>query len=148
MKNGLYHVEVYWPDEIQNQIDKALNSGLRFNFDQHAIENMYVRSISIEGITIDKLKKGHCFEAEVRKNRVVKFVIRYGYNDTYDLATVWLPRADCLYCRTIWLNEKDDKHYTLDKGKYVQGEAEDNVQHISISIGDIIKQQQDNKKGQ
>lgn len=148
MKNGLYHREVYWPDKIQNQIDGALNSGLPFEFDPHAIGKKYERNISIEGITVDKLKKGYCFEAEVRKNKVVKFVIRYNYGNAYDLATVWMPRADCLYCKTIWLNKNDDTHLTLDESKYVHGKTDTKEQHISVSLGDLINQQLNNKKGQ
>lgn len=89
IKNGLYHCEVYWEDEIQNQIDAALNLELPLKFDEHAIDNTYERNISISGIKMQKLKNGYCFEAEVKNNKVIKFVIRYGYDDTYDLSSVW-----------------------------------------------------------
>ncbi|MBD5584021.1 MAG: hypothetical protein HDQ88_02985 [Clostridia bacterium] len=140
MKDGLYHYEVFWKDEIQNQIDIALNSGLPFKFDKHATDNKFKRSISIDGITTEKLKKGYCFEAEVKNDKVVKFVIRYGYNDTYDLVTVWNPRAKCLYCKTIWLNEKDDKHITLDESKYVAYYDDENEHHVGVCLGDLINQ--------
>lgn len=144
MQDGLYHYEVYWEDEIQKQIDTALNSGLPLQFDPHAIANKYKRKISISGITVEKLKNGYCFEAAVKNNKVIKFVIRYGYNDTYDLSSVWHPKSDCLYCKTIWLNKKDDKHITLNENNYVTYNN-NNVQHISISIGDLINQQKNNK---
>lgn len=140
MENGLYHCEVYWEAEIQKQIDAALNSGLPLRFDEHAVDKKYERKISISGITLDKLKKGYCFEAAVQKNKVIKFVIRYGYNDIYDLCSVWHPCADCLYCKTVWLNKKDDKHYTLDENKYVKYKNKKDV-HISVSLGDLINQQ-------
>lgn len=146
MEDGLYHFEVYWNEKIQKQIDVVLNSGLPLRFDAHAIENKFKRKISTDRITIEKLKKGYCFEAEVKKDKVVKFVIRYNYNVTYDLATVWRPRADCLYCVTVWLNESHDKHYTLDSNKYVIGKIDEkNEQHISLGLGDVINQQIKNK---
>lgn len=140
MENGLYHYEVFWEEEIQKQIDAALNSGLPLKFDDHAIENKFKRQISINGITVKKLKNGYCFEATVKNDKVIKFVIRYGYNDIYDLASVWHPRTDCLYCKTIWLNKKDDKHITLDESKYVTYKNKENSQHISISLADYINQ--------
>ena len=145
MENGLYHCEVFWEKEIQNQIDTALNSGLPLQFDEHAIDNKYKRKISLSGITLDKLKKGYCFEASVKNDKVVKFVIRYGYNDVFDIASVWIPKPDCLYCKTIWLNEKNDKHITLDEKKYVAYKNKNNTPHISISLGDLINQQKNNK---
>lgn len=141
MEDGLYHNELYWTEEIQNQIDAALNSELPLQFDDHAIENKYKRQISISGITIEKLKNGNCFEAQVKNNKVIKFVIRYGYNDIYDLSSVWRQKTYCLYCITIWLNKKDDKHVTLDASKYVEYRDEQNLQHISLSLGDLINRQ-------
>lgn len=140
MENGLYHYEVYWDEEIQKQINSVLNSNLPLKFDIHAINNKFKRKISTNGITIDKLKQGYCFEAAVNNNRVIKFVIRYGYNDTYDLSSVWYPQNNCLYCKTIWLNKKDDKHYTLDECKYVSY-SNKNIQHISVCIGELINHQ-------
>ena len=144
MKNGLYHCEVYWEKDIQNQIDKALNSELPLHFADHAIENKFARHISIDGITRQKLKAGYCFEATVKNNRVIQFVIRYGYDNTFDICSVWMPHSDCLFCKTIWLNKKDDKHITLDESKYV-AYKNNNMQHISTSLGDLIAQQKNKK---
>lgn len=145
MQDGLYHYEVYWNEKIQHQILIALNSKLPLKFDSHAIENKFARKISISGITIEKLCGGYCFEAEVNKNKVVKFVVRYSYNDIYDLCSVWIPKQDCLYCKTIWLNKKNDKHYTLDERKYISYDNnKNNSQHISISLGELINQQINN----
>lgn len=144
MEDGIYHYEVYWEEEIQNQIDDVLNSGLPLRFDGHAINNKYKRKISISSINTEKLKNGYCFEAEVKKNKVVKFVIRYGYNDIYDLSSVWQPNVDCMYCRTVWLNKKNDKHVTLDENKYVKYKNKNN-KHIGICLGDLINQKKRDK---
>ena len=146
MKDSLYHCEVYWNENIQHQIEKALSSELPLIFDSHAIDNKFERKISISRITIKKLSLGYCFEAKVYKNKVVKFVIRYGYDDIYDLCSVWIPKSDCLYCKTIWLNKKDDKHYTLDEKKYVSYDNnKNNSKHISVCLGDLINRQINNK---
>lgn len=115
MENGLYHREVYWTDDVQKQIDVALNSGLQLQFSNHAIDKEFIRQIPTSSITIDKLKNGECFEVLMENNKVIKFVIRYGFDDIYDLSSVWIPNSDCLFCKTIWLNKKTDKHKTLDK---------------------------------
>ncbi len=145
MKDGDYHCEVYWPNDIQVQIDKTLNSGLHLQFSAHAINNKFERKISTSNITIEKLKNGICFEATVKNNKVTKFVIRYGFNDIYDLSSVWMPKSDCLFCKTIWLNKKDDKHETLIKNNYVTYNYENDIQHISIRIGDLINNSKNNK---
>lgn len=137
MENGLYHREVYWTDDIQKQIDVALNSGLQFQFSNHAIDKEFIRQIPTSSITIDKLKNGECFEVLMENNKVIKFVIRYGFDDIYDLSSVWIPNSDCLFCKTIWLNKKTDKHKTLDKKNYVTYKSNE-IQHISSSIGEIL----------
>jgi len=70
---------------------------------------------------LDKYKFGYLFEVETDDyDRVVKFVIRIPYNDRYDCVSVFRTTDDSskLLMVTAWLNDKDDKHYTLDKTKY------------------------------
>ena len=56
-----------------------------------------------------------------------------------------MPKSDCLFCKTIWLNKKDDKHETLIKNNYVTYNYENDIQHISIRIGDLINNSKNNK---
>lgn len=119
MENGLYHYDVFWEIELQKQINSILNSNLPLKFSCHALENKLKRKISTSNITLDYLKSGFCFEAEVNTNKVVKFAIRNDYNNAFDISSVWIINSDCLFCKTIWLNNRNDKHSTLDKNKYV-----------------------------
>ena len=110
---------------------------MQLQFSNHAIDKEFIRQIPTSSITIDKLKNGECFEVLMENNKVIKFVIRYGFDDIYDLSSVWIPNSDCLFCKTIWLNKKTDKHKTLDKKNYVTYKSNE-IQHISSSIGEIL----------
>ena len=92
----------------------------------------------------------HFAQKEVRRivgnsERLLHIVSYHNYRHIDDLCSVWIPKDICLYCKTIWLNKKDDKHITLDESKYVAYKNEKNVQHISISLSDLINQQKNNK---
>lgn len=47
---------------------------------------------------------------------IVKQVWRYKYNDKLDAVIVLQPDG---FVRTVWFNERNDSHKTLDKSKYV-----------------------------
>ena len=54
-------------------------------------------------------------EVEIIDGTLIKAVIRTAYNSTYDLCLVITSDN---FVKTVWLNSKYDKHYTLDLSKY------------------------------
>lgn len=47
-----------------------------------------------------------------------KLVYRLDYDYNLDIVFVVIPGANYFTVKTVWLNEKSDKHYTLDRSKY------------------------------
>lgn len=117
----LYHSEIYWKPYFTEQAYDLVNSDLRLS--KHLDEHLYNKDKKHD-IRLDKLflvvqgLKRNCikpFEVEVDENgNVVKCAIRTKYDDKRDISIVF--RKDIVV--TAWLNENDDKHYTLDKNKY------------------------------
>lgn len=49
-----------------------------------------------------------------------KVVVRLAYDDKMDLVLVLVPeQAGLFYCKTVWLNDKNDNHKTLNKSRLV-----------------------------
>ena len=88
MENGLYHREVYWTDDVQKQIDVALNSGLQLQFSNHAIDKEFIRQIPTSSITIDKLKNGECFEV-LMENKKINYKQPRKYKFYYKVILQW-----------------------------------------------------------
>jgi hypothetical protein len=58
-------------------------------------------------------------EAEMQKGKLTpeKIVVRYPYSDSLDLV---MPMHLDGFVRTVWLNDKNDKHHTLNKSRYAR----------------------------
>ena len=64
-----------------------------------------------------------CFsvvEVGVENNKVCKIVVRGHWTKDLDVVFVLIPNA-CLpwTVKTVWINERNDSHKTLDRSKYV-----------------------------
>lgn len=55
-------------------------------------------------------------EIETVGGALHKIVARKSYNETLDIVMVFNPRDKII--RTVWINEKNDLHKTLDKSAY------------------------------
>lgn len=73
-------------------------------------------------ITLPKLikfKKEDIIEVETSDNIIVdKVLIRIPYNEKYDICLAILLGLGLV--KTLWLNDKNDSHKTLDKNKYTK----------------------------
>jgi hypothetical protein len=111
---GLYHKDVYLPKEQVNKI-----AGLyQLRFSHHAINaclsDRYGMIVPPKQIQINE---NNVIELEIAQNQVNKIVVRIDYNQFKDLVLVLLPDG---FCKTVWLNEKSDKHKTLNKSVYAR----------------------------
>jgi hypothetical protein len=57
-------------------------------------------------------------EIEEDGGKVTKIVARTKYDDSFDLIVVFIPNGNKGVVKTVWLNEINDNHKTLDKSKY------------------------------
>ncbi len=142
MKDGLYHIEVFWLKELENFFNQhEINE---IDFSQHVKEQERTatnRIFDLKDISIEFIKKGEIFEAEIKDNKIVKIVVRCRYKNQFDLCIPFTVKGKKLICRTAWLNKQDDLHNTLDIKKYVHGEYLQNkgTKKLTSSIGDLLQ---------
>jgi hypothetical protein len=66
-----------------------------------------------------QVTRENIIEVETQGNLIIKIVIRVSYDERFDVVIALIPDFDIATVKTIWLNEKNDFHKTLDKSKYV-----------------------------
>lgn len=111
MKNGLYHKDIFLP-KIRLQ-DKPL----KVYYSLHAIDaaknDRYGKIILPDTINFCS---GTIIEVELKNDKVVKILLRVNYSQKYDLCIVI---GSQFRVRTVWLNDKNDNHHTLNRAKYI-----------------------------
>ena len=124
----LLHAQVYLPQCIINEVYKQQDSIRTIEFSNHfAVQHLnkydYKHYLDKDNLVkiIKNLHNQTPFEVEVSKeHRILKYVVRTTYDATRDISIVIIPRGDVAFVKTAWLNDKGDKHFTLDKSKYVK----------------------------
>jgi hypothetical protein len=121
----LYHKEVAW-DNYFDYVCRKLLSNLNVVVTEHANERFIEKDID-KGYVLTLLnfgRKGEIFEVEKQGKFIEKFVIRMAYDLKNDVCIVLRVHFDeetnrrYLIIPTVWLNCRDDKHFTLDETKY------------------------------
>lgn len=114
IKNGLYHKDIFLPKI--NLSDKMV----KVNYSHHAIEAAF--NDRYEEIILKdayNFSKSEIIEVEIKNKKIVKIVARFDYNTDFDLIVVIIPETKVV--KTVWLNEKNDCHRTLDRSRYIRG---------------------------
>ena len=106
----LYHKDVYLPDI------KFKDMSIKVEFKDYARQKAFMREIDISRFEIINLNQGELIELEIINHTPVKIVMRYKYNNEYDICIVILLNK--LIVKTVWLNHVNDKHDTLDTSIY------------------------------
>ena len=112
----LYHRDIGFPAVVDTLFGKTLT----FRFTHHArracLNDRYGVIVPPQKVTIEK---GQVVEADTDGAAIYKIVIRFPYNDNFDLCMALLPNfnGDSLV-KTCWMNRVSDRHITLDKSKY------------------------------
>lgn len=115
-----YHKKVGIPDTIKNQFEGftgALNTK-KWLYTRHSIANLKYRCYDIKSILLFikglELKENDIFEVYVFDSKLVKVCYRVEYKNI-DLILVVDSNKTLI---TIYVNTKDDKHYTLNETIY------------------------------
>ena len=112
MKNGLYHKDIYMP-----KLNVA-DQDIELDYTYHAIyaseTDKYEKILLPSKVNVSK---GEIIEIEIVDNKLIKLVVGIPYDLKYNLFLVILP--NCARVKTVWLNEINDKHMTLDRSKYI-----------------------------
>ena len=122
----LYHKKVYWDKQFDVDARKIMEKE-KYTFSNHLLKNLRYSKAKRRQITEERLSQilynirdrkqnYYLYEVEVKNGNVVKAVVRTSYDKENDISIVY--RNECIV--TAWLNEKGDRHFTLDKKKYFQ----------------------------
>ena len=130
IKTNLYHKKVFWKKHFDKALCFLVTSdtikvsshikGNTSNWCDHNKININKLIAIVYGCK-NRINKHYLFEVETEYNtvtgfeKVTKAVIRTEYNCNKDIIIVL--RKNIIV--TAWLNDKDDKHITLDDKKYV-----------------------------
>lgn len=113
----LYHKEIGLPPIVKNLINRQFKLCYSPHAKHACINDRY-------GI-INKppfnliLNENNIIEAELNElGGIVKIVVRLPYDVRFDIALAIIPDFDIAIVKTVWLNEKNDGHKTLDKNNY------------------------------
>lgn len=107
----LFHFEIGFPKGLNTKLGV-----LKLTYTKHALRaanNDRYGYINLpDAINTNNAK---AIEVEITGHHVTKIVYRIDYNEKHDLVLV-VGEACRVY--TVWLNEKNDTHKTLDRTKY------------------------------
>jgi hypothetical protein len=120
--NGLYHKQLKWYNSFDFEIKQILKLNNPYKLSYHAItqcNDEWRRQYDISTIDNIDVLNGDVFEVEITSGKISKFCIRCKYNNKYDITLVIIPKNDCLFIKTLWLNKFKDNHKTLLYNKYV-----------------------------
>ena len=124
--NRLYHKQVFWHKSFDTLATKLFNKNYSLHLFEHLLystdkHGMTMRELDrIIDELIDNKRRYFLYEIETRgKDDIVKCVVRTNYNLDRDISIVFAISKDGKnIVKTAWLNNKRDKHNTLDKSKY------------------------------
>jgi len=119
-----YHKDVYIPevDKIRLVVSTDILNGLKWRFTPHCIDNLTVRTIRQEDILLFikdlKLQAVDIFEYYINEyNRIIKICYRIPYTQNMDIILIISDEKNII---TVYMNEKEDNHITLNKNLYVR----------------------------
>ena len=107
-----YHADIYLPPEARD-----LEFATMLTYTRHARkaarDDRYGR---INLPTVFDSRKARLIEAVTEAGKVVKGLFRLPHDERHDLCIVVLVETGKVL--TVWLNERSDKHHTLDRSQY------------------------------
>ena len=124
LQNGTYNKAVYWPDRLKELVKDALD--FRYNIYATAHCKNRIQEYGLPQGCFTTMLYGEIVEAEYYNNNITKIVTRLPNrkNKNQDICAV-IMLEHSVYghkakVKTIWLNERNDKHKTINKENYVE----------------------------
>lgn len=119
MKSGIYNKAVYWPVELETRIAEIKSIRQFLSPTQHYKDK--AAKLKLRDNCYKVALYGEVVEAEY-DNRITKIVTRIfnRYNRNQDLCCAIAIDDNELRVKTVWLNDRRDKHYTLNRKNYIQ----------------------------
>lgn len=128
MKDGRYNPLVYWPNEMQELVDKTMKRKFIIEKTYHFICRAKELNVPVGCATASLY--GKIVEAEVENNEITKIVtrLRNKYDNNKDLCfAIKISRrpnfvyiyTDVATVKTVWQNDKGDNHCTINHERVI-----------------------------
>lgn len=119
MRNGVYNKAVYWPDELATMLTLVKKNRWLMKPTGHYKEK--ASALRLPDNCYKVAMHGEIIEAEYDCG-LVKIVTRVPnrYCKNNDLCFAVLLRGVEARVKTVWLNNREDNHYTLQEDGYVK----------------------------
>ena len=124
---GLYHKEVFWKKYFDREAIKLAEKITATELSSH-IRNERMKHhdkkhpYDFDGLyqAIERIKNNEAYIFEVLEENgiILKAVYRVTYDDNRDISVVIRRDRARVFIVTAWVNNKNDKHLTLDKNNY------------------------------
>ena len=118
----LYHVDVAMPKRVKSKAPKGIQ---RPTYSGHARKAAQSDRYGLLQLP-DLLDMGQSVLVEAEEFSkaapLTKIVFRVQYNETLDMVVVAIPQPHSqLFIKTVWFNETNDTHKTLDTNRFAKG---------------------------
>ena len=122
----LYHKKVFWYKSFDVLARELFNKNYSLHLFEHLLYSTDKHGMTMRELDriIDELmankRNFYLYEVETTiHDEVFKAVVRTSYDLDRDISIVFaLSKKNELIVKTAWLNNKSDRHTTLDKSKY------------------------------
>lgn len=115
METKLYHKDLGIPESILSRCPGRLT--ITPIYSEHAHKAAGVDRYGKINLPAKlEIANARIIEIETCNDEIVKIVYRLTYTNTHELCVAIIPGSWLV--KTLWLNCKTDKHFTLDKAKY------------------------------
>lgn len=124
LQNGTYNKAVYWPDALSALVEDSLN----FHYNVYATSHCKnrIQQYNLPQGCFTAMLYGEVVEAEYYNGNITKIVSRLPNrkNKNQDICAAIMLECNNYgnkaKVNTIWLNERNDKHKTINKENYVE----------------------------
>jgi hypothetical protein len=116
MKTRLYHKAVFWP---RGKFAGLQGRVLALRYTAHAtaaaLNDRYGVIQLPDSVMFDER---NAVEMECVGKAVTKVVVRQPYDNEHDIVLAMIPTGPEFTVKTVWLNRRDDQHFTLNRNAY------------------------------
>lgn len=123
LQNGLYSKQIYWPHELRIELAEVMMLADKPRYTNYYADRWAGKYKSRFPFNIYKVSiHGEPIECEWCDGFIIKVVTRMHnrYNRHQDICFAIAVNGFDTIVKTVWCNDHDDLHNTIDESKYVK----------------------------
>lgn len=116
---ALYHANVFMPKRIRNMVPQHT---VHLTYSKHALREMHTdRYGKLPMLSSVCIGHSAIVEVEEYSGKLAKVVFRSNIDEQLDMCIAAIPECKGrMFVKTVWANEVNDNHRTLDVRRYEQ----------------------------